>query len=99
MRARLSRRDFIKTSAIGAGLQLPAWQARAATTAQFARTIARGPFQSTWESLVQNYRVPEWFRARSEKSRRFVFPMACRYWDEPLPLGGSGMKLTHNRTF
>ncbi len=34
----------------------------AATTAQSARTIARGPFQPTWESLVQNYRVPEWFR-------------------------------------
>ncbi len=24
--------------------------------------IARGPFQPTWESLVQNYRVPDWFR-------------------------------------
>lgn len=32
------------------------------TAAQLARTIARGPFQPTWESLVQNYRVPEWFR-------------------------------------
>src|SRR5215813_3228953 len=60
MRTLLSRRDFIKTSAVAAGLQLPEWRTRAA--AQSARTIARGPFQPTWESLVQNYRVPEWFR-------------------------------------
>jgi alpha-L-fucosidase len=60
VRTLLSRRDFIKTSAVAAGLQLPAWRTRAA--AQSARTIARGPFQPTWESLVENYRVPEWFR-------------------------------------
>src|SRR5215467_2734235 len=58
----LSRRDFIKTSAVAAGLQLPAWRTRAAAAAQSAHTIARGLFQPTWESLVQNYRVPEWFR-------------------------------------
>jgi alpha-L-fucosidase len=58
----LSRRDFIKTSAIAAGLQAAAWRTRALTMAQSAHTIARGPFQPTWESLVQNYRVPEWFR-------------------------------------
>ena len=62
MRTLLSRRDFIKTSAVAAGLQLPAWRTRAASRAQSAHTIARGPFQPTWESLVQNYRVPEWFR-------------------------------------
>jgi alpha-L-fucosidase len=43
-------------------MQATAWQTRAVTTAQSARTIARGPFQPTWESLVQSYRVPEWFR-------------------------------------
>jgi alpha-L-fucosidase len=32
------------------------------TTTQSARAIARGTFQPTWDSLVQNYRVPEWFR-------------------------------------
>ena len=58
----LSRRDFIKASAVAAGLQAAAWRTRAVTTAQSARTIARGPFQPTWESLVQNYRAPEWFR-------------------------------------
>jgi alpha-L-fucosidase len=26
------------------------------------RTIAAGPFEPTWESLVQNYQCPEWFR-------------------------------------
>jgi hypothetical protein len=40
----LSRRDFIKTSAVAAGLQLPAWRNRAAAAAQSARTITRGPF-------------------------------------------------------
>lgn len=27
-----------------------------------SRKVTRGPFHPTWESLVQNYRVPEWFR-------------------------------------
>jgi alpha-L-fucosidase len=57
----LSRRDFIKTSAV-AGLQATARQTLAAPAAQSARAIARGPFQPTWESFAQNYRVPEWFR-------------------------------------
>jgi alpha-L-fucosidase len=55
-----SRRDFIKASAVAAGLQATAWPAR--VVAQSSRTIARGPFQPTWESLAQNYRIPEWFR-------------------------------------
>ena len=62
MRTLLSRRDFIKASAVVAGLQLPAWRVRAVTAAQSARTIARGPFQPNWDSLVGNYRVPDWFR-------------------------------------
>ncbi len=54
MRTLLSRHDFIKTSAVAAGLLATAWRTRTAT--QSARTIACGPFQPTWESLVQNYR-------------------------------------------
>ena len=61
MRTLLSRRDFIKASVV-AGLPLPAGRTRAVPAAQSARTIARGPFQPAWESLVQTYRVPEWFR-------------------------------------
>jgi len=63
VRALLSRRDFVKTSAAAAaGLQVSAWGTRAATATQSGRTIARGLFQPTWESLVQNYRAPNWFR-------------------------------------
>ena len=29
-------------------------------TAQF--NIASGPFQPTWESLEQNYKLPDWYR-------------------------------------
>lgn len=58
----LSRRDFIKSSVLAAGLRLPAWRTRAATADRRSHIIARGPFQPTWESLGQNYRVPEWFR-------------------------------------
>ena len=61
MRILSSRHDFIKTSE-ATGLQLLAWQTRAATTAQSAYIIARGPLQPTWESLMQNYRVPDGFR-------------------------------------
>lgn len=61
MKIPLSRRDFMKLTA-AAGAQLPLWQVRSVKAAQEARTIARGPFKPTWESLLQNYRVPEWFR-------------------------------------
>jgi alpha-L-fucosidase len=62
VRALLSRRDFIKASVVAATLHATARLTRAATAARRSRTIARGPFQPTWESLAQNYRVPEWFR-------------------------------------
>jgi alpha-L-fucosidase len=62
MRARFSRRDFVKISAATYGLELAASRARASAAAPPARRIARGPFQATWESLTQNYRVPDWFR-------------------------------------
>jgi alpha-L-fucosidase len=58
---RLSRRDFIKLAAF-AGAQLPLRQMRSVRAAQESRTIVRGPFKPTWESLAQSYRVPEWFR-------------------------------------
>ena len=69
MKTPLSRRDFLKTSAIatGAGLTTPFWQsyvraaAAAPTPAASADSIAPGPFQPTRESLKQ-YQCPEWFR-------------------------------------
>ena len=33
-----------------------------ATSPPETRTVAPGPFQPTWDSLVQNYRAPDWFR-------------------------------------
>src|SRR4051812_26219402 len=62
MSARLTRRDFVKASAVGFGLELAAGRARAAPAVPSGRSIARGPFQPSWESLTQNYRVPDWFR-------------------------------------
>src|SRR4051794_40157166 len=59
MRARLSRRNFVQASVATFGLELASSRARAA---QGGRAIAPGPFQPSWSSLVQNYRVPEWFR-------------------------------------
>jgi alpha-L-fucosidase len=64
----LARRDFLKTSALAAtGLTTSLWQssvnaARSSSAAVIQRNIARGPFKPTWDSLGQNYRVPEWFR-------------------------------------
>jgi len=49
----------VKASAATLGLELAASRARAVPA---TRSIAAGPFQSNWESLVQKYRVPEWFR-------------------------------------
>src|SRR5215469_16100775 len=63
MNTRLCRRSFIKASALAAAGRLATVrQTSSAAVRQSGRSIARGPFQPTWESLVQNYRVPEWYR-------------------------------------
>jgi alpha-L-fucosidase len=62
MRARISRRAFMKASTATLGIDLATSRALASPGARSGRTIARGPFQPTWASLTQNYRVPEWFR-------------------------------------
>ncbi len=70
MKPSLSRREFIKKSAVaaGAGLSLPLLPSCLSTaaartmTVPSGRTIAAGPFQPTWESLAQGYKCPDWFR-------------------------------------
>jgi alpha-L-fucosidase len=61
-----SRRKFLKTSVLvtGAGLTAPAWIPRALAQPATvpAYSIAPGPFQPTWESLEQNYKLPDWYR-------------------------------------
>jgi alpha-L-fucosidase len=66
-----SRRIFLKNSTLAAGATLtsPLWLSRlraASTDAELAagarHTIAPGPFQPTWESLEQNYKLPDWYR-------------------------------------
>jgi alpha-L-fucosidase len=68
----LSRRQFLKASALaaGAGLTAPLWRSRlcaadspvSAGGAAAGRTLMSGPFQPTWESLVQGYKFPDWYR-------------------------------------
>src|SRR6516165_9592352 len=61
MKRKLSRRQFIKHSALAAG---------AVSTAPLLSSChapcpcleVTGPFQSTWESLASNYHCPDWFR-------------------------------------
>ncbi len=70
MNARLTRRSFIKKSALVAGSAavthlLPSCRsvnASALVTAPSGRRIAAGPFQPTWESLASQYQCPDWFR-------------------------------------
>ena len=70
MNTPFSRRHFLKTSAFvtGAGLTAPLWPGRASAAAEpFATTaggrrLATGPFEPTWESLVKNYKCPDWYR-------------------------------------
>ena len=61
MGARFSRRDFAKVAATS-GLSLVGSPARASAADPSARRIAAGPFQANWQSLVRDYRVPDWFR-------------------------------------
>ena len=61
MRNTFTRRHFMKMTAAAAAAA--SWTpADALIAAQPARTIAPGPFKATWESLVANYKVPDWFR-------------------------------------
>jgi alpha-L-fucosidase len=68
MKNPFSRRQFIKTSALmaGAGLSSRLWLPRAlaadASLAAASYNIAKGPFQPAWDSLEQNYTLPEWYR-------------------------------------
>lgn len=58
---RFSRRCFMKLTAAAAvaARWTPAF-GQSAT--QPARVIAPGPFKANWESLVANYKTPDWFR-------------------------------------
>ena len=65
MNAPFSRRDFIKASAVAASASLAAPLLSSPSLAAppvAGPAIAPGPFQPTWESLVKNYRAPDWFR-------------------------------------
>src|SRR5213080_4122660 len=69
MKSRLSRLDFLRTSAVAAGTGAAVLRGvtafgavRSQAPVAQRRTIARGPFEPTWESLTGHYRVPEWFR-------------------------------------
>jgi len=70
MKTQLTRRKFLKTSAFAtaAGLTAPLWtrgassSAESYTTTATGRRLATGPFEPTWESLVKNYKCPDWYR-------------------------------------
>jgi len=68
MKTPFTRRNFLKTStlAAGAGLSAPAWLSRAlaggGSPGPASYEIAPGPFQPTWASLEQNYKLPAWYR-------------------------------------
>jgi alpha-L-fucosidase len=69
MKTPLTRRKFLKTSALAtaAGMTAPLWTRRASAAESYVTTatgrrLATGPFEPTWESLVKNYKYPEWYR-------------------------------------
>lgn len=57
----VSRRSIVKTSVLTAsmGLITPVFGCSGLLS---GHRVVRGPFEPTWESLVQNYRYPDWFR-------------------------------------
>ena len=70
MKTKFTRRKFLKTSALAAaaGMTAPLWTRRASAapdsfiTTATGRKLAAGPFEPTWESLVKNYKYPDWYR-------------------------------------
>ncbi len=63
MKKSVSRREFLGRSALVAGL-LPSCAGfnTSSLGLQSGRRIAPGPFEPTWDSLVAQYKCPEWFR-------------------------------------
>jgi alpha-L-fucosidase len=69
MKTKFTRRKFLKTSALAgvAGLTAPLWTRGASAapesfiTTPTGRKLAAGPFEPTWESLVKNYKYPDWY--------------------------------------
>ena len=63
MKHSLSRRSFLKQSALvaGAAITAPLLSSCANLSGKKTAKIS-GPFQPTWESLAQNYQCPDWFR-------------------------------------
>jgi len=60
MKANFTRRQFAKLTAAAAAIAgLPRAFAQSAPP---PHQIAPGPFKPTWESLVANYKTPDWFR-------------------------------------
>jgi len=59
---RFTRRDFMKASVAVAAAATIYKPALAQSTSGPARPIAPGPFSATWESLVANYKTPDWYR-------------------------------------
>ncbi len=59
----VSRREFIKRSALvaGAGISAP-WLTSCASWHGATAKDVTGPFQPNWSSLARNYHCPEWFR-------------------------------------
>jgi alpha-L-fucosidase len=58
---KFTRRHFMKMTAAAAAATR--WAPRSARGADApARIIAPGPFKATWESLVANYKTPDWYR-------------------------------------
>ncbi len=67
MKNKFSRRKFLKSSALatGASMTAPMWLPRALAAGESPAAtyaIAPGPFKPTWESLEQNYQLPDWYR-------------------------------------
>ncbi len=64
----LSRRDFLKKTALAAGLTAPLWLPHAYGAdgpdihgGAKAAPLPSGPFQPTWDSIRRHYHVPGWF--------------------------------------
>jgi alpha-L-fucosidase len=62
MKNKFTRRHFMKMAAAAAAAAR--WSPAFAQTAppDPSREIAPGPFKATWESLVANYKTPDWYR-------------------------------------
>jgi alpha-L-fucosidase len=99
----LSKRDLLRTSAALAAIALARPGQASLPPAVPGGPSANGPFRATWDSLIANYKAPDWFRDAkfgiwAHWSAQCV-PEAGDWYARNMYMQGSGQYEHHLKTY